>query len=112
TMALRLTDSTYREFRLDRWDQIRVRQRWVDYGNDLLEVFLREYRWVEVALDRDIIDEARQLMVSCNLSSYDAAHVATALSLGITDLAAVDSHFEHAGHLLTVHTIRSTPAVS
>ena len=111
-LSTTVDEATRRAFRLHRWDQVGVRRQWMEYGSQRLDVFLSQFDWVEVALDRDAINAARDLMISCNLSSYDAAHVATALSLGITDLAAVDGHFERASHLLTIHTVRTPPEAS
>lgn len=106
-MSANIDEVTRREFRLERWDLTHVRHRWIDYGISLLRDFLARFDTYEVPIERSMMDLALEIMVSCNLSSYDAAHVATALSLGVTDLAAVDGHFERASHLLTVHTIRS-----
>jgi predicted nucleic acid-binding protein len=112
SMSSNIDEATQREYHLHRWDLAHVRSRWVNHGVALLRAFLARFDTYEVPFERHIVDDAIEIMVSCNLSSYDAAHVATALSLGITELAAVDSHFERASHLLTVHTVRTPTEAS
>ncbi len=69
-------------------------------------------RVAEYGLTRTILDASNDLMASCNLGSYDAAHVATALAAGATEIAAVDGHFSRASHLIAVRLIRDPQAVS
>lgn len=109
-----LPPDVFREHGLRRWDKsATVRQRWLDRGKESLEdLVLRFERTLEVQLTRELIDEAHRLMGSHNLQSYDAAHVATAIAAGATDLAAVDGHFERADGLVTVHIVRDPTSVT
>lgn len=66
----------------------------------------------EYGLTRTILDSATDLMASCNLGSYDAAHVATALAAGASEIAAVDGHFSRASHLIAVRIIRDPQEAS
>lgn len=66
----------------------------------------------EYGLTRTILDSASDLMASCNLGSYDAAHVATALASGATEIAAVDGHFSRVNHLIAVRLIRDPQVAS
>jgi predicted nucleic acid-binding protein len=66
----------------------------------------------EIALDRAILGAANDLMATCNIGSYDAAHVATALAVGATEVAAVDGHFSRVSHLIPVRLIRDPQSAS
>jgi predicted nucleic acid-binding protein len=103
----RVDAATRVRFRLHRWDRQSVRARWMAYGFEQFDDLLRQFASAhEVALTRAIVDDARQLMIDYNLNSYDAAHVAAALAVGVPALAAVDGHFVRVASLLTVHIVR------
>lgn len=68
----------------------------------LLRTFAVVY---EVPYRSAIWQHAVQLMSLHNLRSYDAAHVATALAVGVSDFASVDSDYLRISELRT-HIIR------
>jgi predicted nucleic acid-binding protein len=69
-------------------------------------VFLHQFASVqEVSLSRDIIDQAAEIMVICNLDSYDAAHVATALTAGASRIVTLDRELVRARSVIDVFLI-------
>jgi predicted nucleic acid-binding protein len=108
-----LDSATFRLHGLHRWDRQTVRERWYRRGWSQFDEFVNQFvRVIEVGLSRPILDSANHLMGSCNLGSYDAAHAATALAIGATELACVDSHFSRVNHLIAVRLIRDQPATA
>ena len=105
----RLGYATQRTFGLHRWERQSVRENWYRIGWRLFDNLMSQVGHVrETALDRSILDTSNDLMATCNIGSYDTAHVATALAVGATELAAVDGHFSRASHLMTVQRIRDS----
>jgi len=57
----------------------------------------RQYR--ELRVDRDISNKAIELMESYQLRSFDALHIASALTAGATNVVSFDKHWEVVPHL-------------
>jgi predicted nucleic acid-binding protein len=109
----RLDIATQRAQGVHRWDRQSVRERWFRRGWDQFDGFTEQFaRTTEFGITRNILDTAIDLMVSCNLGSYDAAHVATALASGATEIATVDGHFSRVSHLIAVRIVRDPQAAS
>jgi predicted nucleic acid-binding protein len=108
TLVGRLPPAVARSHGLHRWERSPpIRERWLGAGMTELDTFMRRFAAVDtLALTQPTIDAARLIMATCNLASYDAAHVVTALSAGASHLAAVDDHFSRAGQFLEVAVIR------
>lgn len=108
TLAGRLDTEAQRRQDLHHWDtRPHVRATWLERGFVQFQRLTASFDLARaMQLRRQLAVDARALMASCNLPSYDAAHVATALAASMTDLAAVDAHFARAGHLLHVHIVR------
>jgi hypothetical protein len=105
-----LDSETFRSHGLHRWDEQPVRERWYRRGWGQFDNFINQFaRVTEIGLSRSILDSTNDLMGSCNLGSYDAAHVATALMFGATEFASVDGHFSRVSHLIAVRLIRDQP---
>jgi predicted nucleic acid-binding protein len=80
-------------FRLHRWAEPLVRQRYVQAllrnFEDLLEAFV----WSEVSLTPQIRVTATQYVAQYNLGSQDAVHLASATETGVFDIASLDRGF-------------------
>jgi predicted nucleic acid-binding protein len=97
---------SFRSHGLHRWDRESIRRRWVTQGMTALDAFLHQFASVqEVSLSRDIIDQAAEIMVICNLDSYDAAHVATALTAGASRIVTLDRELVRARSVIDVFLI-------
>jgi predicted nucleic acid-binding protein len=109
----RLDYASQRTFGLHRWERQTVRENWFRLGWRLFEDLMAGVSYVrEIALDRSILDTSNDLMIACNIGSYDAAHLATAIEAGAIELAAVDGHFTRASHLMSVRLIRDSQTSS
>lgn len=87
--------STRRKYHLARWggDQA-VRERWMTDGASHLDEYLAQFaRVVEAPLDMEIWRRTVVLMAEHHLKSYDAAHIATAIELGVPRIASRDADF-------------------
>lgn len=112
-LPAQLDPVTIRTYDLHRWDRLSVRERRFRRGWEQFDTFMSGFTLVtEYGLTRTILDSASDLMASCNLGSYDAAHVATALASGATEIAAVDGHFSRVNHLIAVRLIRDPQVAS
>jgi predicted nucleic acid-binding protein len=101
-----LHPQTIRLYGLHRWEREPIRRHWIDTSFNRFETFLSLFADVqEVRLTREIIEYANELMITCNLDSYDAAHVATALATGATRIVTLDRHYERVRHIIDVHII-------
>ena len=98
---------TRRAYRLGAWDRnVVVRERWMAEGANRLETRLARFREViEIPLDRDIWFASLDLMARYRLRSHDAAHAATAFSIGLVDFATVDGDFQRLPNL-RLHLVR------
>jgi predicted nucleic acid-binding protein len=108
TLVGQLAPGVARAHGLHRWErQPQVRLNWIEVGAGQFETFMRRFAAVEgIALTQPTIIAARRMMAVCNLASYDSVHVVTALSAGVSHLAAVDDHFARARDLLDVIIVR------
>jgi predicted nucleic acid-binding protein len=98
--------ATLRSLGLHRWEREDVRRRWLRSGFSDFERFVSQFAAIsEVMLTRDIIDYATDLMIICNLGSYDAADVATAISIGASRIATLDKQFVRARSVIDVQII-------
>jgi predicted nucleic acid-binding protein len=112
-LPARLDYTTQRGFGLHHWERQSVRENWYRLGWRLFDDLMSHIGYVrEIALDRSILDFSNDLMAACNIGSYDAAHVATALAVGATELAGVDGHFSRVSHLIPVRIVRDSQAAS
>jgi len=106
----RLPQSTRRTYKLHRWGDLPdARRIWFDHGLIALEEFLFSFEaFIEVDFDSQMTTTASKLMAEYQLKSYDALHLATALSINATDFVTADADFlklpEDVG--LTVHLLR------
>jgi len=101
-----LDPGSLRSLGLHRWERAHVRRRWIDAGFDRFERFIAQFALAqEIALTRETIDYATELMVFHNLDSYDAAHIATALSVGASHIVALDRHYGRVRNIIDVHII-------
>jgi predicted nucleic acid-binding protein len=83
-------DDLRRRFRLDRWDELTVRQSYTAYMVESFSTFLDQCDWAEVDLTPAIRAEAVGLISTYNLGTHDAVHLATAGSVGVVDFASLD----------------------
>ena len=88
-----LPEETRSRFRLDRWEESRVREQFVVASVHALEELLNEFEWVEVFLTSDIRVDALRLVARYSLDGQDAIHLASALHEGVTDFAGFDAHY-------------------
>jgi predicted nucleic acid-binding protein len=97
----------YQRYRLSRFNTNRtVRQQWMQFGIGEFDAHLRTFSVVyEVPYQSAIWQHAVQLMSLHNLRSYDAAHVTTALAVGVADFASVDCDYPRVSGL-HIHIIR------
>jgi len=104
-----LPEEIRRERRLARWGRdIEIRRSWMQYGVDGFSTLIDQFAEVyELPLTDDIWVRSADLMVTCQIDSYDAVHAATALELGVYDLATIDAHFTRVAEL-TVHLLRDS----
>jgi predicted nucleic acid-binding protein len=102
---------TRRTYRLGAWDRnTLVREHWMVDGASRLETQLARYQEVvELPLDRDIWLASLELMARHRLRSHDAAHAATAVSLGVVDFASVDDDFRRLPNL-RLQLVRDAPS--
>lgn len=112
TAAGNLSDELRSIHRLARWGRDEtVRRAWMQFGmNQFVELTDQFSEVYEIPISDDIWVRSAELMVTYHLDSYDAVHAASALSLGVFDLATLDTHFTRIADL-TVHLLR-TPAPS
>jgi predicted nucleic acid-binding protein len=105
-----LSQRERRRRRLHRWGDLReVRSDWYRYCFDGYEELLDQFSAVEeLAINRSIIESARDLMSDYQVNSYDAIHAATALAIGASMLATMDAGFLKLTTIpsLTLHVIR------
>jgi predicted nucleic acid-binding protein len=84
-----LTDS----LQVSRWQESLVRQTYIQAFLGLLEAFLAQFEIVEIPLATDVRVHALQNVALYGLDTHDAAHLATAISAGVLDLASFDGGF-------------------
>lgn len=97
----------YRHYRLSRFNTNRmIRQRWMQFGMGEFDALLRTFFVAyEAPYQSAIWRQSIQLMALHNLRSYDAAHIATALALGVADFTSVDGDYARVSGL-HIHVIR------
>lgn len=86
-----------------------MRSDWYRYCFDGYDELLDQFSAVEeLAINRSIIESARDLMSDYQINSYDAIHAATALTIGASILATMDAGFLKLAPIpgLTIHLIR------
>lgn len=95
-----LPEEMRREFRLDRWEDVGVRRRYVEGLLHLFDELLGQYDWFEIGLTREVRTSAAEYAVEYNLSAYDAVHLASATQSGVFDLASFDRGFRRVDRLV------------
>jgi predicted nucleic acid-binding protein len=104
-----LSQRERRRRRLHRWGDLRdVRSEWYRYCFDGYDELLDQFSAVEeLAINRSIIESARDLMSDYQVNSYDAIHAATALAIGASTLATMDVGFQKLSPIsvLKIHLI-------
>ncbi|HUG60949.1 MAG TPA: type II toxin-antitoxin system VapC family toxin [Methylomirabilota bacterium] len=105
-----LDAETIRRARLGAWDRsLEVRERWMAEGVARLDAFLARFaNVVEIPFDLDVWRASAGLMARYRLRSHDAAHAATALSVGVLDFATADDDFRRVPNL-RLHLLRDAP---
>lgn len=103
-----LPEITRRCHRLERWGvDLDVREAWMDYGVREYDALCQSFvNFFEIPMRSEDWRNSIALMCQYHLKSYDACHAATALALGVHDLATIDAHFTRVSEL-TVHLIRN-----
>ena len=89
----RLPDIWQQQFRFGRWQQTSVRRAYLDFLLSELERTLSQFSWYEVPLLPEIRATAMEYISMYNLRPHDAAHLASASSAGVSDMASLDGAF-------------------
>lgn len=88
-----LAPDVQRQYRMDRWHDIDVRDAYLVSLIDRMQALLSEFDWYDVAVTLDVSLHALQLMGQYGLKGQDAAHVACAQAVGVVDVASFDTDF-------------------
>lgn len=96
TLPFGVSGRVRRQFRLHRWgDFPDVRDQWLRHVVTLQgSLFAQFSRVEEIGITPEIGDDAISIMAQFQLKSYDAIHVATAISLDATEFLTSDRDFE------------------
>jgi len=83
------------DFQLDQFsDNLMIRQRWLNFGMRQFDILARTfYQKRELPMQRDMHQRCANVMSQHNLDSYDAMHVAVAMSNGLSHIATLDADF-------------------
>lgn len=88
-----LPSEVQQRFRLDRWQHPIVREGYLQFFLQSVGTLLDQFTYDEVALTSEIRTATLQYIAAHALRSYDAVHLATAVSAGVYDFASFDETF-------------------
>lgn len=86
-------------FSLANWNNAQVRKNYHAHMLGLLDQFLSQFEVIEVPLGPEIRETACDYVSRFNLGANDAAHLASAISAGVLDLASYDAKFRRVDDL-------------
>jgi len=95
----RLSDEFCGRYRLERWQRPITRQVYLDEMVHRLDDLIGHFEWFEVGLTPAIRAEAYNHVTNFNLRPIDAAHLATARSVGVNEIASLDEAFRRVNDL-------------